>query len=194
VDAIKRTVTLTGLRDMMLDRYAGDNVTQLEPQEKLYLDTDGKTLIFPIENMISFLAAENTKSCVNMFGGKGWRDQGSAIKSCMVINPDPIVICDEKGKAKRFSKFVDILKRQPGDVYIKHAVAKIKKTASIAVPNPKVRPVISLPWQITFTIDFLANEYITEKTLRQYFEKGGIFIGLGTYRPVYGKFSVTQWE
>lgn len=189
MEKIVRKVTLTGIRDMMLDRYAGDNDTQLNPEQKLYLAKDGESLVFPVENILSFLSAENTKSCSNMFGKKGWRDVAAAIKSCVMITPDPVPIANDKGVPRKFTGFDN-----GSGVHIDRRVAKIKKTASIAVPNPKVRPVIELPWQLSFELTFLENSYIQEVTLKQYFEKGGIFIGLGTYRPVFGKFIITQWE
>lgn len=184
---ITRHVVLNGLRELMEDRYAGDNDTELSPEEKLYVGDDGKTLVFPGENLLSFLSAENTKSCVNMFGSKGWRDVGAAIKSCVQIDPDPIPILDADGTPREFHGF-------DNGVYVHHAVAKIKKTASVAVPNPKQRPVIRMPWAMEFNLSFMPNAYIQETTLKQYFEKGGIFIGLGTYRPVFGKFKVTEWK
>ena len=183
-----RNVTLSGLRDIMLDRYAGDNDTELSPKDKLYLAKDGESLVLPVGNLLSFLSAENTKSCVNMFGSKGWRDVAAAIKSCVVIEPDPVPILYANGKPRKFTGFED------DGVYLHHAVAKIKKSASVAVPNPKTRPVIRMPWQLKFELQFMQNEYIQETTLKQYFEKGGVFVGLGTYRPVFGKFEITEWK
>ena len=53
-----RTVRLRGLTPIMFDRYPGDNDTKLEVWQKLYfLPDDGKTLVLPAANVMSFLSA-----------------------------------------------------------------------------------------------------------------------------------------
>ena len=182
-EILTRSITLIGLRDLMMDRYAGDNDTELAAEEKLYYGEDGKTLVYPVENLLSFLAAENTQSCSKMFGGRKWRGLAAAIKSCILVTPDPIPILDGDGKVILFKKFND-------KIQVHHSVARLKG----GVPNPKERPVIRRPWQLKFQIEMIPNEYFKETTVKQLFEKGGIFIGLGTYRPVFGKFEVAGWE
>ena len=65
-DIIRRTVTLTGFKDAMFDRYPGENSTKLEPGQKLYLSpTQGDQLPIiglPSANIMSFLSSHNTKS------------------------------------------------------------------------------------------------------------------------------------
>jgi len=177
-DSLTRQVTLNGLSDLMFDRYAGDNDTALAIEEKLYYADDGKTLVLPVQNLFSFLAAENTQSCAKRFCGKKWKGVAAAVKSCLVILPDPIPILD--GKFTGFNE----------KVQIRHDVARLKN----GVPNPKERPFIRRPWQLRFEIELFENEYLKETTLRQHFEKGGLLIGLGTYRPQFGRFEVAKWE
>jgi hypothetical protein len=38
------------------------------------------------------------------------------------------------------------------------------------------------------------NEDLNEAVLKKLFDDGGLTIGLGTYRGVYGKFVVDKWE
>ena len=63
-DVITRKVTLCGLTDIMFDRYAGDNSTKLEPEQKLYLhpSTELPIIGLPSVNIMSFLSAHNTNS------------------------------------------------------------------------------------------------------------------------------------
>jgi len=40
----------------------------------------------------------------------------------------------------------------------------------------------------------LENGSITEEALQNLFTRAGVAIGLGTFRGVFGKFVVSQWE
>ena len=74
-DIIKRKVTLCGTKDIMFDRYAGDNATQLPPEQKMYL-TEDRHLILPAVNVFSLLSAENSKSvCRQFFGKAGYQNE-----------------------------------------------------------------------------------------------------------------------
>jgi len=72
-------------------------------------------------------------------------------------------------------------------------VARVKK-GNLSVPNPKERPVLSLPWNIEFDMTLLETNELSENVLRKLFEVGGLAIGLGTFRGVFGKFVVDKWE
>ena len=132
-DIIKRKVTLCGINDIMFDRYAGDNKTQLEPHQKLYLKPGTKVIGIPSLNIISFLSASGC--------------------------------------------------------YIHRAVARLDK----GIPNPKERPVIPAPWEITFDFLIYPNKEIKEVEIQNLFEDGGRALGLGTFRGVFGKFYVKEW-
>ena len=51
-----------------------------------------------------------------------------------------------------------------------------------------------MPWALDFMLKILPNKEIKEEEIRNLFVDGGIAIGLGTFRGVYGKFEVTYWE
>jgi hypothetical protein len=54
--------------------------------------------------------------------------------------------------------------------------------------------VLPLPWSIEFTLDIHPNKEIKEQEIRNLVEEGGLAIGLGTFRGVFGKFVVDAWE
>lgn len=58
----------------------------------------------------------------------------------------------------------------------------------------KVRPVLPLPWELNFTLRFKPNEEIQEAQLKNIFELGGRSCGYGTFRGMFGKFAVAEWE
>jgi len=51
-----------------------------------------------------------------------------------------------------------------------------------------------LPWAIEFELDIMPNKEIKEQEIYNLFVEGGLAIGLGTFRGVYGKFLVEKWE
>jgi len=73
--------------------------------------------------------------------------------------------------------------------YILRNVARLKD----GVPNPKVRPVLPLPWALEFQLTLLPNNQIQEQQVKNIFEEGGTAVGLGTWRGRYGKFRVVEW-
>ncbi len=72
-------------------------------------------------------------------------------------------------------------------------VARVKK-GSLSVPNPKERPVLDVPWGMVFEITLIESKELTENMLKQLFELGGLQVGIGTYRPQFGKFYISRWE
>jgi hypothetical protein len=93
------------------------------------------------------------------------------------------------GKPITFGKFVGDVDEESG-AYVHRAVARLDK----GIPNPKVRPVVPLPWSISFTMDLFATREITEVEIQNLVEEGGRAIGLGTWRGVFGKFLVEAWD
>lgn len=182
-------VTLTGFVDIMFDRYAGDNKTTLRVDQKLYLNKEG-LIILPSRNVMSLLSAENTGSAPKRFlDSKKYKSMAQAMLSFVCISPFEIPFL-RKGKPIRFNGFdADEVDRE-AQVYVDHRVARLPK----GVPNPKERPVLSLPWELEFVLSLFRNDEVQEETVQNMLIRGGIAIGLGTYRGVYGKFRVTRWE
>jgi hypothetical protein len=79
------------------------------------------------------------------------------------------------------------------NIKIHYAVAKIVK-GKLAIPSPKERPMIDVPWSLRFNLTLQETPELNEVLLKRIFEIGGNAIGLGTFRGVFGKFKVTKWE
>ncbi len=173
-------VQLRGLRPMMMDRYAGDNNTQLPNADKMYLN-DQRQLIMPALNLYSLLAAENTKSVCRQFFGKSGKTIALGIASYTSIEPLEIPICDDNGPVT----FVGFNEQ----IRLHKSVARLPK----GIPNPKERPMLMLPWHIDFEITYLENRQCTLENLRQAFDMGGI-LGLGTFRPYFGRYELTKFD
>jgi hypothetical protein len=173
-------VQLTGLRPMIFDRYAGDNNTQLPAEEKMYLN-EHRQLTMPAINILSLLAAENTPSVCRQFFGKQGKNIALGVKAYCNLTPFEIPIEDATGPIV-FNGWNQQITRQK-------SVARLAK----GVPNPKDRPVLSLPWKLSFTIEYQDNKFCTIENLRQAITMGGT-LGLGTFRPYYGRYELTGWD
>lgn len=188
-DIVTRNVVLSGLTEIMFDRYPGDNNTQLEPHQKLYLQPGELPVIgLPALNIMSFLSAHNTNSAPKRLRDKRkFKDIANAMLSFVSIR-EQFIPFTRDGKPIVFGKLVGDVDPQSG-VYVHRTVARLDK----GIPNPKVRPVLPLSWQLEFTMDIFPNREIKETDILNLIEEGGRALGLGTFRGVFGKFKVEKW-
>lgn len=180
-------IKLTGLTPIMFDRYSGNNQEQLEVMDKIYLDTTGKYLVLPATNILSFLSATNTESAPQRVIGRGYKKVCKAAQSYVQIKDLDLFFMRNDKKISRKEAIED------NSLTSHFAVAKIMK-GSLAVPNPKARPLLNLPWELNLSIFFTETPELNETLLKKLFELGGLAIGLGTYRGVFGKFFVSGWD
>ena len=185
----KREVLLLGTRPIMFDRYPGNNDIELSPAEKIYFAKDGKTLVLPVENVYSLLCAENTRSVAKMMFGRKYKEIASYSSAFTTIDPIEIPFT-RGGKPIVFSGFDEDEVDKKARLYIDRRVARVDK----GIPNPKVRPVLSEPWELKFTVMLYSNDKVDIDLLHRMFIFGGVALGLGTYRGVYGKFEVAEWK
>jgi hypothetical protein len=171
----------------MFDRYTGK--TDTPPDQRLCFGDDGKALVLPALNISSFLGATNTDSAAKMFLDiRKYKRTAKALVAFTSIDPMLIPIMRD-GEPILFNGFVDDVDEAAG-VYVHHAVARLKD----GIPNEKHRPTIRLPWSVSFELVMMPNDVFSEQLVVNLFEQGGVAIGLGTFRGVFGKFLVDKWE
>jgi hypothetical protein len=184
-----RRITLTGLTPVMFDRYAGDNKTQLSPDQKFYRG-EGNQIVLPSYNLMSLLTATNTTSAPKRFLDKrAYKDVCQAILSHVMIRPENIPFLRD-GEPIVFGAFDEEGMDAASGMYVRHDVARLKD----GVPNPKTRPVLPLPWQLAFELDYMKNTEVTEQQVKNLLDDAGPTIGIGTFRGVFGKFVLDAWE
>jgi hypothetical protein len=188
-DVVTRKVKLVGLTDIMFDRYPGDNTTRLEPHQKLYLEPgDSRVIGLPSLNIMSFLSAHNTNSAPKRLRDKRkYKDIANAMLSFVSIS-EQFIPLTRRGKVITLGK-IEHDKDPLSGVYVTYHVARLDK----GVPNPKVRPVLPIEWELEFTLQLFPNREVKETDVQNLFEEGGRAIGLGTFRGVFGKFRVDRW-
>lgn len=171
-------VSLKGIRPIMFDRFISmESKVQYQPIEKLY--TKDGFLIIPSLNIMSFLSGTNTESAPKrMLDSRKYKPVAAAAMSFVQIIQEDIFITRE-GKKLKENEFI-----------VQKHVARLAK----GVPNPKERPVIELPWEISFDMLHFENSELNVNLLYKLFDFGGMSVGLGTYRGVYGKFIVDKWD
>ena len=181
IEMIERKVQLSGLTPILFDRYSGNNKEQLAIMEKCYWENGN--LVLPSINLLSFLSAQNTESAPQRVIGRGYKEVAKAALSFVQINPQYIP----------FTRNGEAITKDNANMKVHYSIARIMK-GKLAVPNPKERPLLELPWELSFNLTLMPTAELNEVLLKKLFEKGGIAIGIGTFRGVFGKFSVTYWE
>lgn len=187
-ELVKRRVVIEGITPIMFDRYAGDNNTNLDPWDKVYLAREGRFLVFPALNIHSFLSAVNTPSAPKRLMGKKGNSTASACLSFVSVGPEMIPFTAGGKPIELGTPKGDVDKKS--GLYLHRSVARLAK----GIPNPKVRPTLPTPWELTFEISIYPNKEIQEQQVKWLIEEGGYAIGLGTYRGVFGKYEVKAWE
>jgi hypothetical protein len=193
LERITRQVTLIGMVDAMFDRYAGDNKTKLSWDQKIYLVPGTDILCLPALNISSFLSAHNTNSAPKRLRDKrAYKDIANACLSFVAITaPDggQYLPFTRNGEVIRVGRFEEECEPKSG-LYLHRAVARLKD----GIPNPKERPVLPTPWELSMNLTILPNREIKEQEIKNLFAEGGLAIGLGTFRGVFGKFQIGTWK
>jgi len=114
--------------------------------------------------------------------GRGWKTIAKAALTFVDIAPLEIEFLHPDGTNCTVDELV-----------IDRRKAIIKK-GQLSIPSDKERPVLPLPWSVSFELTLYKNPDLNENILKRLFEDGGIQIGLGTFRGVFGKFEITKWE
>lgn len=177
------SVTLEGLSDIMFDPFHGQEKDTKPPEQKFYM-AEGNVISLPSENVFAFLFSEtNPPGCAKSFEGKGSKEYIRMGQAHVVIEPFLIPFCRDGGDIK-FGGFDD------KSCYVSEFAPRTKLGSLSIKQNVKLRPVLMLPWTLKCTIRLVENPKVDKVRLFNWFARGGILIGLGTYRPRFGRFTV----
>jgi len=176
---------LAALSDIMFDRFIDYSEEKRPPEQKLYLG-EGNALVLPQDNIIAFLFGENPAGCAKAFEGKQGKTYIRIGQSHVFIDK-PLIPFTAEEEPVIFDGF-------NGKLWIHHGAPRVKKGTLSVKTEMKERPVLKAPWELTFTLTVIKNNYIDENKLFNWFTVGGMQIALGTYRPRWGRFAVDIWE
>ena len=147
LEAVTRRVTLSGMTDIMFDRYPGDNDTKLEWSQKIYLIPGTSVLCLPTANISSFLSSHNSNSAPKRLRApRKYKAICNAILYFTSIRAEganaSYIPFTRKGKTIEVGTFGDEKDPKSGLYFLRHT-ARLEK----GIPNPKERPVLPLPWE-----------------------------------------------
>lgn len=195
IEVQRRKIKVRGLTPILFDRYPGDNDTRLEWFQKIYTLPGRKELLLPCINIVSFLSAHNTNSAPKrLLDARKFKSVANAclsftqIESYWAQHPDHIPFL-RRGKVILTGSFSGVEDKKSG-LKMHRGVARLEK----GIPNPQERAILGLPWELVFRLTIIPNDEIKEDQILNLFVKGGLAIGFGSFRGVYGKFEVITWE
>ena len=186
MEAQKISVELEGVSDIMFDRFIDYSAEKRPPEQKLYL-AENNVIVLPVENLNSFLFGQSPEGCAAVFEAKKRKDYFRVGQSHVFIKGTYLPFLDEKGKPIAFNGFT-------GQLYTNETAGRVKKGSLSIKQEAKKRPVLRLPWSLAFDIMLIKNNLIDETKLLNWFRSGGLLIAVGTFRPRFGRFRVTQWS
>lgn len=184
------SVRLRGLADIMFDRFIDHSKEDRPPEKKFYLEGDNR-VVLPNECIYSFLFRDlPPRGVIRKVEARGAADYISAGQANLIINPTLIPFVDGEGSLIVFNGF------GPDKRFYIVEMAGITKMAGgkVIKQEARKRPVLRLPWFLDFKVELWANEKIDAEKLRTYFDRGGLEVSLGTFRPRFGRFMVERWE
>ena len=182
----KIQIELEGLADLMFDRFIDHSAEKRPVEQKLYLNNNSE-LVIPAENIYAFLFSENPQGCAKAFEGRKGKEYIRLGQGSIFVLPFLIPVMHDNKPI--------LVKGTIGDQFWVFEAAPRTKQGSLSIKQEiKPRPVLKLPWTISFEITMIESPIITETKILNWFTKGGIEIGLGTYRPRFGRFHVKRFE
>lgn len=181
VEKIK--ITLNGETAIMFDKFTGQEKDTKTPEQKFYFFNGN--IVLPAENIYAFLFGENPAGCAKSFEGKKGKEFIRTGMAYLIVKPESIPF-QRNGKNLTFTSF-------DGDLFDVCEYAprtKMSGSPNTIKQNLKRRPLLLPPWSLTFEIEVMKNPLIDIQRLYNWFSQGGKIIGIGTYRPRFGRFSV----
>lgn len=186
LEIVKIGAKITGISDIMFDRFIDHSKEKRPPEQKLYL-AEGNKVVFPQDNIVSFLFGETPAGCAKAFEGKKGKEYIRIGMSHVFIEEASIPFLDGEGKEIIFNGF--------NELFWIHTGAPRTKSGSLSIKQEmRERPVLKMPWSLHFTLTIVKNVFIDETKLYNWFMVGGMQIGIGTYRPRWGRLTVDKWE
>lgn len=197
MEKLKKTVInveLEGISNIMFDRFFDHSKEDKPPEQKLYLEGQNN-VVLPLENMRNFLCRKvKPVGIIKVVEERKAENYLRIIPAYCFFSPigeqnDFIHFLDGKKKPIKFNGF----KKKKFILF--HSSTVTVSSGGIPVKQPiKPRPQMKLPWFLQFQITLFENNLVDEGKLRNYYDRGGLEVGLCNGRPWFGRFIVSEWE
>lgn len=180
-------ITLNGLSDILFNRFI-DHSKEVRPPEQLLYLVDNNLVVLPREHLYAFLTNQKSGGVIKKVEKRGSGDYLDIAASHISIRED-VIPFRRKNEPIVFNGFGNGTFKK----FTASPVTKMSSGPGIIKQPAYDRPLLTLPWSLTFHMQLIENPKITEGKLRNWFEIGGILVAIGSYRPRYGRFSVS-WK
>jgi len=178
-------ITLEGLSDILFDQFWDHDKMDRPIEQKMYLNDEGY-MFLPGSNLHAFLWNQRKAGCVKFFEGKGANNYLAREGFVNVLDREALIL----GRDNKPVKWTGKAKKP---IFVINASGVTGSGNKIIKQPKKPRPGISLPWSIDYTMTLVENDLIDIQKLYNWVTKGGLLIGLGTWRPRFGRFLVAKW-
>lgn len=182
----KIKVKIVGIKPLLFNKFNGIQDEAI-PTEKKF-DVEDSKVVIKSSRISSFLfdmgdtaSGRNTIGAIKMFTGR--KHKSLIVQGNAFIGIEPITIpLTRNSKPITFKKFGE------------NGITEYEDKTGKGKPQIVKRPMIDTPWEAEFQINLVDNDFISFDDLKGWFEKGGIMVGLGAWRPRYGQFTVEKFE
>lgn len=177
---IEINLRIDSLSDLACDKFWGHSDVKID--RKIPQDKNGHAVL-ENQQIKGFLCSTQPRcSCATTFEGKKGKTYCQSAKSNVFISGDSKIL-NKDGEPIKAN-----IDDDNEDTYEKSFImnGNVRQKKTIAV--------IKSPWHSYINITLLDNEEIDKDKLKEWFEKGGLKVALGTLRPDYGRFEVTEWK
>jgi len=141
-----------------------------EEAEKAEYRLKDRTIFQPSEHIFAAM----TKAAVS-FKFEGKKTFKDVVKSSIAVEPDCIPLLDKQGNPR--TEWDEIDER-----------AVVIQRSRVLKWRPKFNE-----WKLKFKLQILDDDIIDKNTVKEILEKAGT-VGIGDYRPRYGRFIVTEFK
>lgn len=173
-------VTIVGTAPILFHRYS------VEAQEEKSAAAKGSNTKKTDETETYLYRNENNEICIPgeylrqsiVRAGKYKQDPRNSRQSCMELFKSGLIMLDELSSTGH----------DDPDYYDKRRVV-VQRSAI-----PRTRPALQSGWTATFRILVQVPEYINPAMLNEMIQNAGRLVGIGDFRPTYGRFQVSSFQ
>lgn len=179
-------IKIEGTADLMMHRYTVEAVeekTKAKKNSKVKKTDNIESYLYRNENNEICLPGEYLRQSI-IAAAKFQADPRSPRKSAMDLYKAAIV--DMTGLAPILVRGAST--QQPDYLDTRRVV--INRSSAV----PRTRPCFLKTWTAEFTLQVLLPEYIEPHNLQEALKMAGNVVGVGNFRPTYGRFNTVKFE
>ena len=188
---------IVGLADLQFDHYIGAEQDPKDLDAKMYLD-EQNGLCIPAENILHMFYGTFYESAIHICEKKmEWKGIAWQTKAMVFVEPNMVPVLRD-GEQVVHNGWKKTKSGRPHDpdagLWVDNSLPRVKGGV-VGGDQTKLRPTLKLPWSMNFNIRVIEEDgsVVTTERVRRWLETGGLKVGIGTHRPVYGRFEVTKY-